>query len=160
MGNNFQAYQSRKNFFLLSSCSLEKDMTVIEKQRQDWFKKRRFVTWFGLLQQCLVYFEYAAVSISALYYYENTMHVPNPKFLYGFSMAVTYVSVIFSVILFGKYMDRTRNLRGIVLLSISCSFFGNVLYTMSFNAWITVLGRFLCGLNEGARISLAGKFPS
>ncbi|XP_066913440.1 uncharacterized protein [Clytia hemisphaerica] len=129
----------------------------VEKQKEEWFKRRRLVAWFGLVQQALVYFEYSAVSISAMYYYKNTMGVTNPRFLYGFSMAVTYISIILSVILFGNYMDKTRNLRRIVFISISCSILGNILYTMSFNAWVTVFGRFLCGINEGGRVALTGE---
>ena len=47
----------------------------IHNEKRKWFKKRRILACFTLLMQCLIYFEYSAVSISALYYYKEDLQV-------------------------------------------------------------------------------------
>ena len=135
------------------------NMSSEEVKKKRWYKQRSIIACYGILQNSLVYFEYTAVSISALYYYQEDFHLSNPKFFYGLSMSVMYVSVILSVISFAKYMDKTRNIRRIILVTVGLSLLGNIVYTMTFWRWLPIIGRFMCGFNEGARASIAGKIP-
>ncbi|XP_066933275.1 uncharacterized protein [Clytia hemisphaerica] len=126
-------------------------------EKQNWFKRRRILAWFTLLMQCLIYFEYSAVSISALYYYKDDLKVQNPKFYYSLSMGAMYISIFISVITCARYMDKTRNLRRIALTTIVFSIVGNLTYTITISPYLPIIGRFLCGINDGVRICAAGE---
>ena len=38
---------------------------------ENWYRKRKWLVTVGLLHQFVLYFDYTAVSISALYYFKN-----------------------------------------------------------------------------------------
>ena len=43
----------------------------ISTEVESWYWKRKLLTFIGLLHQFVLYFDYTAVSISALYYFKN-----------------------------------------------------------------------------------------
>ena len=138
-----------------------KKITVpdISQQKKIWYKRRNQAEWIGLIQQCLLYFEHTAVAISALFYYETLFNVDNPKLYFSLAMAMYMTAAMTSVTVCGHYMDRTRNVRRIALVTLAILVIGNLVYTMTYSKWFPILGRFLCGINNGSRTSLAGKTP-
>ena len=122
-----------------------------------WYRKRKMTTIIGLLHQAFIYFDHSAVSISALYYYQSDFKADNPNRLYGITMLAYSVSLLVSTPFIGNYIDRTRNIRRLILTTLMFSVLGNLIYTMSFSKYLPIVGRFLCGLNDGARSSLTGK---
>ena len=125
-----------------------------------WYAKRRMFTVICTVQQCLVYFEQTAVSISALYYYKETFKVSNPSFFYGISMAsFNFASMIF-VILCGRFTDKTRDVRSVAFVTIAFSAAGNLIYTMTYSKWLSIIGRLLNGAGDGFRAAMAGIYPN
>ena len=62
--------------------------------KSKWLKKRRTTTGIAIALQSLYAFEYAATEISAIYYYQDSFNVKNPRFYYGCSMAAIFVSAV------------------------------------------------------------------
>lgn len=125
--------------------------------KNTWLRKRKITTTIGISLRCLSFFEYTSVAISALYYYKNLYHTTNPNFFYGCTMSVIYVSGVISANISAKYMDRTRNLRSIVICLLSCNIVGNLIYTSTFSPWCPVIGRFVCGFSAGTSVCFSGK---
>ena len=126
-----------------------------EELRISWYRKRQILTFFGIIQNCVLYFEYSVVSITAVYYYKETFKLPNPNFYYGLGFASMCLSSLLSVLICGPLMDRTRDLRKIVTIATFFSALGSLMYTMTYSKWLPVVGRFLCGTLDGIRISTA-----
>ena len=122
----------------------------------NWYQKRRISSIIGIAYRCLYYFEDGAIAISAIYYYQNSFNVSNPKFYYGCSLASIYVSAVVSNFLCGRLMDKTRALRRIILTLGLFNILGNLTYTLTWSPWYPVLGRFICGFTTGITSVLAG----
>ena len=135
-----------------SSKSNPDDATSLK----EWYAKRRMFTVIYTVQQCLLYFEYSAVSISALYYYKETFKVSNPNFFYGINMASLYLTAVIFVNLCGRFTDRTRDIRRVAFVTIAFSAAGNLIYTMTYSKWLPIIGRLLCGSGDGFRTAMAG----
>ena len=125
-----------------------------------WYFKRRMFTVIYTVQNCLLYFEYTAVSISALYYYKETFKVSNPSFFYGISMASLYSTTVLFVNLCGRFTDRTRDVRRVAFVTIAFSVAGNLIYTMTYSKWLPIIGRMLCGCGDGFRTAMAGIYST
>ena len=122
----------------------------------DWYRKRRLnliVTYFNT---CMYQFEYAAVSISALFYYKYTLKVENPKMYYALTMGATYLIGPISPVVVGKYTDRTRKVRKIALTLSLFNIAGNLLYSLPFFTWLPIVGRILCGIPDGIKAAYYG----
>ena len=59
--------------------------------------------------------------------------------------------------LFGRYIDRTRNLRFVFLFNLAVIFVGNLMYSIPWHIWFVLTGRFLCGINESLQTAVCGK---
>ncbi|XP_066935298.1 uncharacterized protein [Clytia hemisphaerica] len=123
-----------------------------------WKLKRKLTVSIGIIYQCLYCFEYSSTAISALYYYKNSFNVENPKFYYGCSMAAIFLSAIISNYICGRVMDKTRDLRKVVLNLSLCNILGNLTYTLTWSPWLPVLGRFVCGIATGIGAAVTGEF--
>eukprot|EP00111_Clytia_hemisphaerica_P020359 TCONS_00059973-protein len=111
----------------------------------DWYQKRKITVNIAIAYKCFIYFEYWSIAISGIYYYRDSFNVPNPKFYYGCSVAVIFISGVISSFVCGRLMDKTRNMRGLVLNLVLFNIVGNILYTMTWSPWLPVIGRFVCG---------------
>ena len=134
----------------------EKHETLDEIKRK-WFRERKWTTAIGIAIKCLTFFEYFSISISGLYYYENSFNVSNPKFFYGCVMASIFVSGVISTYICGRYMDKTRDLRKIIIYLLICNIIGNLMFTMTYSPWLPVVGRFVCGISACSQVVFTGK---
>ena len=128
-----------------------------DKILKAWYAKRRQTTIIGILQKCIFAFEYSSVAVSALYYYHNTFKVENARLFYSITMAIMYFSAAFSAIFVGRYMDKTRNLRRITMISALLSISGNIIYILPYSKYFPILARGLCGMADGIQPAMSGK---
>ena len=132
-----------------------------EKQKetnlvQTWYRKRKILLYLGYIQQGFSFLEISAVSISALKYYKEVIHVQNPDYYYGFCMSSLFLSAIIATKLCGIYMDKTRNIRMCSNL-LWFATIGNILYSLPFSEWLPIIGRFVSGFNEGLKVAIIGE---
>ena len=90
-------------------------------------------------------------------FYLKEINVANPSFWYSMVLTSMSISEASSNVLFGKYMDKTRNARFIMLFNLILSIVGNVLYTFRYSVWFLVIGRFLCGFGEATQPIACGE---
>ena len=133
------------------------ELKDLEETKATWYRKRKWTTGIGIALKCLSFFEYGSISISGLYYYEYSFNVSNPKFFYGSLMSSIFVSSIISTYFCGRYMDKTRDLRKIVIFILICNIIGNLVFTMTYSPWLPILGRFICGISISAETAVSGE---
>ena len=127
-----------------------------ENLMRDWYKKRQHNLIIYTISKALHAFENSAIQISALYYFQNTIHVENPKLYYSLAMGALFLSATLSSIVIGRYMDHYRNLRRTALWMAWFNIVGNLIYLMPVFDWSPIFGRFLCGIADGIKPAYQG----
>ena len=123
---------------------------------KEWKRRRRIMTYIGYFQAFLFGLEYTSLGVSGLYYFSDDIRPSNPKLFYGMSMGAMYSSAVFANPILGRIMDKTRKLRSIIFATLSFGFVGNFVYLITYSAWFPVVGRFICGLADGAFAVMTG----
>ena len=123
---------------------------------QEWYRKRTWTTVLATIQAAMLYFDYSAFSLSGLYYWETEFTVANPKFFYSVSMGIIFISGLLSASACGHYMDRTGDLRSIVVVTMTLNALGNLMYTFTISPFLPLIGRFLAGVNIGVQTAVSG----
>lgn len=135
------------------TTQLEEDVLL-----KDWYQKRRNTTIIVFLDKCLFAFESSAIGISALYYYQYTIKADDPKFYYSLAMGAMFFAALLTSVFVGRYVDRTRNIRGYMLITIMLAVIGNFMYALPFSKWLPIISRCLCGFADGGIPAIEGEF--
>ena len=122
-----------------------------------WKVKRKRTTVIAMAHVFIYGLENFSIVVTLLYYLKDIMKVNNPTMWYSFVMTSLVASESFSGLLFGKFMDKTRNARGIMLFNLFLSVIGNLMYTLQYNVWLLIVGRFLCGFGDSIQSVVSGK---
>ena len=128
------------------------------KDIQEWYRKRTWTTVLATLQCALTFFEYSAFQLSGLYYWKTEFTVADPKLFYSISMGIIFISGLLSVYACGQYMDRTGDLRSLMIVTTALMALGNLLYTFTISPYLPLIGRFLAGVNTGVQTAVSGIF--
>ena len=127
---------------------------------QQWKRHRRNMTWISYVLILMYGFELLSVIITMVYYLSLSFDMDNNKASMYTCIIETFCAVgqLSGSMVIGRYLDRTRNLRFVVLINLVFIIVGNMLYSMPFHVAFLMVGRFLCGLNESLQTALCGKF--
>ena len=126
---------------------------------KSWEKRRNKATYISYFIISLGGLEINAVMVTLLYYLVENFDISLSQARMYFSMAEFFSAVgqTISSIYIGRYVDKTRNLRLVVLVTLWATIVGNMLYALPFHLSSIFIGRFLCGLNEVFQVALCGK---
>ena len=101
----------------------------------------------------LLYFAYGIeqnLSISTLWaYLETLVHPEYIKVWYGLISCSFYLMEIVSGLILSSYVDRSKNLRRVILCCVWLVIIGNVVYILHFSPYYLLLGRIISGLGGG-----------
>ena len=103
--------------------------------------------------------EAQCIEVTCIFYFHQSLglSLTNAAFYFIISEAIFAVNNALSGILFGRYVDKTRNMRHVFLLNIVILAFGNLMYSIPYALWWVLVGRFLCGINESLQTTICGK---
>ena len=126
---------------------------------KQWVKRRERTKYIGYLLMLLYGLESNAVLVSLMYYLVDRfqMDMQTARFYFSISEMFNAIGQFFGGLILGRYTDATRNLRYAFMVNLFAICVGNLLFSLSMNVWIIILGRFLCGLNEALQTSLGGE---
>ena len=127
------------------------------------WKKQRSRT--RILANILVFFyglECQCIEVTGLFYFHQNLGLSliDAAFYYIISETVFSVSNLLSGLSFGRYVDKTRNMRFVFLLNVAIIGIGNLMYSIPYRLWWVIFGRFLCGINESLQTTVCGKLSS
>ena len=113
---------------------------------EEWLKQRKWTVANG----CLVSFTYGlsvtGYSPTEYYYFKDTMKVRNPQFFFGLGYAFLCGSAVVSSLAGSYYVDKTKNVRQVLLLSSVINLLGNILYLLHYSPFIVLFGQLLVGI--------------
>ena len=139
-----------------AGSSEEKQAIKDQTRNAQWIKKRRKTTYMIYVYALLLGTEYSSIVLTLYLYLKEIVKVDHISFYYSIVMTSMNLSALATGLLAGRYIDRTRNIRKFVLVVLSITMLGNVLYTLHFSVWFLVVGRILCGFGEAVNSALSG----
>ena len=138
----------------MDSNSLESSPRYIQ------WKKQRSRT--RILANILILFsgiEHQCMEVTCIFYFHQSfgLSLTDAGFYYTVSETIFGTSNALSGISFGRYVDKTRNMRRVFLLNLVIIGLGNLMYSIPYALWWVLVGRFLCGINESLQTTFCGK---
>ena len=124
------------------------------------WKKQRSRT--RILANILIFFfglENATMDVTEIFYFHQNLRLSltDASFYFTISETIYCFSSAFSGILFGRYVDKTRNMRFVFLFNMAIISIGNLMYSIPIGLSWVIFGRFLCGINESLQTTVCGK---
>ena len=140
--------------YSLGNLVMEASNRYIEWKQRRWRTRclaNVMIFFAGLEGQC--------IEVTGLFYLHNSLGLSliDAAFYFTVCGAVYSVSNALCGISFGRYVDRTRNMRFVFLLNVAVIGFGNLMYSIPYQLWWVIVGRFLCGINESLQTTVCGK---
>lgn len=116
----------------------------------DWLRKRRktFYAFCGI--SFGLGFEISIMFPSLYFYMSDIIKTPNPKLFYGIALSAYPVSSIIGAFTIGKYADRTKSVRIVILYLLTCEIVGNFLYSFPYSCLFPIVGRLIAGFGDVA----------
>ena len=116
-----------------------------------------------LLANILIFFfglEDMTIEVSGIYYFHQNLGLPllDAAFYFTITGGIYSICCTFSGILFGRYVDKTRNMRFVFLFNVAIICIGNLIYSIPYELWWVIFGRFLCGINESLQTTVCGEY--
>ena len=119
-------------------------------------RERRMTTWIYYIVVFMVGMECSCIAVSIMYYLKDDLQLSHPKTTAGIIMSLHTASTSVFGLVFSRYVDRTNNMR-LVLMSITIiGCIGNILYTFKWHLVFVALGRVMCGVMATANTYIAG----
>uniref|UniRef100_A0A7M5UN57 Major facilitator superfamily (MFS) profile domain-containing protein n=1 Tax=Clytia hemisphaerica TaxID=252671 RepID=A0A7M5UN57_9CNID len=123
-----------------------------------WLQQRETFKWLAYLMIFLYGLENQTTKYFLLYYFKDRFHIQTAQAViyYSVTEAIYSVAQIIGGAVIGRYTDRTRNLRRVVVGVMLLSFGGNF-YVLHGQLWLVILGRFLMGFPESLQTAVIGE---
>ena len=123
-------------------------MTLDSYTQSIWKRKRERTYYVYLFQSVFIGFELTIVQATLLEYLQRSVPVKqHVKLYYDITNAIVYVCPVVFGSLVGRWMDRTRNVRGTLIALNVLVFVGTFVYMIPFSPVLIVIGRFLHGFH-------------
>ena len=126
---------------------------------QQWKKSRDRNAYISCFLLFMAGLETSAVSVVMLYYIQDRFKfdLDQARLYFSFAEMFNAVGQILGGIYIGRYTDKTRNLRLVVLVNLWATVIGNLMYGLPYHILLIIAGRFICGLNESLQVAFSGK---
>jgi len=112
---------------------------------KEWQRKRKY-TFIGFFCQAVCLgMEYSLTFITLWLYLDDVMKVENTKFFYSIISAAYLLSQVVSSVVFGRVVDKYRNVSMMFFIGNMLVIVGNILYTLPFTPWLLFVGRLISG---------------
>ena len=133
-------------------------MDTTQPDYTSWKKKRSRTRIIANILIFLYGVEDQSLKITMIFYFSQNFNMTHLEatFFYSIADTVFAVSNLISGAVFGRYIDKTRNLRFVILLNLVVLVLGNLMYSIPLAIWFVLLGRFLSGINESLQTAVCG----
>ena len=101
--------------------------------------------------------EYGFIVPTLFSYLKDEVHAKHLNFWFGAITSSFFVASIVGSLTIGKYADRTRKIRRIIVGTCFFVSLGNIIYTLAYNAPSVLVGRFMQGFGDAVVPVLIGE---
>ena len=121
------------------------------ERRRNWTLANACLAAFSFGLSVTIYFP------TEFYYFRDTMKVSNPDFFYGLGWAFLCGSGVISSLMGSYYVDKTKNIREILLWTSFVNVIGNITYLLYFSPYIVLFGQLLVGTAAVRMVAVVGE---
>ena len=132
------------------------DCSSSDNSFEIWKRKRKITTIIFYCSGIILGLEYSAVVLSLWFYMNDTIKVKHAPIYYSVTMTSMALSAILSSVVLGRFIDKSRNTRLLMLTLNILNAVGNVTYTLNFSVWFPIIGRFICGISDSLNAAISG----
>ena len=118
------------------------------KDLTEWKKKRESTYRVFCILAIFLGAEYSMIVPSLWFYLKDVVKTDHIKFYYGTAFAIYYIAPIFSGSPISMYVDRTRNLKPVMLTLIAFEVIGSCMYAVYSSVYFQIVARFVQGFGE------------
>lgn len=131
---------------------------IHEANRNDdvWLRKRKILTWISITFAGLFAVDYSGIVISLPYYLKDDVHSSHLKRDYSLITTAMAFSASVAGVVFGRFIDQSRNIRLCLLIFPCIGLIGNVIYTLQYSVWFLLIGRLIAGMIDAAQTTISG----
>lgn len=135
-------------------------MSMESSERYIKWKKQRSKT--RIIANILIFLyglENLSVEVTGIFYFHENfgLSIVEAGFYHTIAGSMFSFCCAFSGLLFGRYVDRTRNMRSVFLFNVAIIGIGNLMYSIPYRLWWVIVGRFLCGITESMQTTVCGE---
>ena len=124
---------------------------------ETWLRKRTLTSRIYAVQLLLLGVEYSVVFITLWVYINTLVDTDNPKIIYSFASAAYLVSSITASFPVGRWTDRTRKTKTVLVIGNGLIICGNMIYSLPFSPYFLIAGRFIAGVGSTSRSVIIGE---
>ena len=129
----------------------------MDEAQEEWKAKRKQT----YIAYCIVTFglglEYSLVFPSLWFYINDIIQADYPKLFYGSALSAYPLASIIGAFTIGRYVDRTRRAKQVLILLLICEIVGNLLYSLYYSPWCPFFGRLLSGFGDVSNMVITGE---
>ena len=118
------------------------------KDLTEWKKKRESTYRVFCILAIFVGSEFSLIVPSLWFYLNDVIKTDHIKFYYATAAAIYYIAPIFGGLVISVYVDRTRNLKPVMLTLIAFEIIGSCMYAIYLSVYFPVVARFIQGFGE------------
>lgn len=136
---------------------MEKNILNQAEPTETWLRKRILTSRIYAVQLLLLGVEYSVVFITLWVYINTLVDTDNPKIIYSFASAAYLVSSITASFPVGRWADRTRKTKTVLVIANGLIICGNMIYSLPFSPYFLIAGRFIAGVGSTTRPVIIGE---
>ena len=136
---------------------MEKNILNQAEPTETWLRKRTLTSRIYAVQLLLLGVEYSVVFITLWVYINTLVDTDNPKIIYSFASAAYLVSSITASFPVGRWADRTRKTKTVLVIANGLIICGNMIYSLPFSPYFLIAGRFIAGVGSTTRPVIIGE---
>ena len=132
------------------------------KEYLQWLKDRTIFKWLAFCMVALYAIELQCTKYFLLYYIKDRFNLTelDAVLYYSLTESLYAIAQIAGGVSLGRYSDRTRNTRKVVIGAMFISFVGNAIYVLQINIPLVIIGRIMMGFPECLQTAVVGKLAS
>ena len=114
----------------------------------DWEKKRESTYRVFCVLAIFLGAEYSMIVPSLLFYLKDVVKTDHIKFFYDLALSIYYVASILGGLTISVYVDRTRNLKPVMLSLIALEIVGSLMYAVYSSVYFPITARLIQGFGD------------
>lgn len=118
------------------------------EEMREWEKKRESTYRVFCVLAIFLGAEYSMIVPSLWFYLKDVVKTDHVKLYYDLSLAIYYLASIFGGLTISVYVDRTRNLKMVMLSLIALEIVGSCMYAVYSSVYFPIVARLIQGLGD------------
>lgn len=124
---------------------------------EEWLVLRIKTVIVFVIETFLIGVDFSFVFLTSWSYQKEMVKSDHPLLFYSLTLFASFIPGIFATWIISRILDRSRNVRQLILIVNFIVMAGNLVYAVPFSPWLPVVGRLLAGFGLTTRSVMIGE---